>query len=174
MVRIYEKVQVDEDKLLRVTCDVCKQEQDLSLGRCYQTIRAEAGYASVLGDGNIYELDICDACFKEILGPYCSVNLQPWASAMLDYAGQPLESFSAHRVESINCPEEILKMAIKVFGSKSLAERWLSSPRKKFGGLSALELMKANEADQTLVSEALTQIDEGYFTWAPPTFLGSA
>lgn len=84
MVRIYEKVQVEEDKLLGVTCDVCKQAQDLSFGRCYQTIRAEANYDSVLGDGSIYELDICDACFKEILGPYCTVKLQPWASAMLD------------------------------------------------------------------------------------------
>lgn len=164
MVRKYEKVQVEEDKLISVTCDVCKQEQDPSFGLCYQTIRAEAGYASVLGDGNIYELDICDACFKEILGPYCTVNLQPWASVTLDYAGQPLESFSAHRVESINCPEEILKMAIKVFGSRQLAERWLSTPRKKFAGMSAFEFMQANEAGQTLVAELLTQIDEGYFT----------
>lgn len=162
MVKSYEKVQIEEGRLLGVTCDVCKKLQDLSNGKCYQSIKVEPGHDSVLGDGRIYELDICDSCFREILAPYCTVTLQPWASTMLELAGQPLESFSPSRLETINCPKEILTLAIKVFGSKQLAEHWLTSPRKKFGGASPLEFLKTNKSGQSIVSEALIQIDEGY------------
>lgn len=163
MVRRYEKVQVEEERLLGVICDVCKKPQDLSSGKCYQSIKVEAGYDSVLGDGKIYELDICDSCFKKILAPHCTVTLQPCAAAMLELTGRPLASYSESQLNAINCPEEVLTLAIKVFGSKQLAEHWLTSPRKKFGGVSPLEFLKTNESGQSIVSEALIQIDEGYF-----------
>lgn len=53
-------------------------------------------------------------------------------------------------------------LAKEVLGDKEKAMDWLQKPRKAFGGLSAMELMKT-EVGAQLVEESLIQLDEGYF-----------
>lgn len=60
--------------LVSVTCDKCKKIYDDQLELqeflCIDTI---AGYGSVFGDGFDVELDLCQYCVKEILGPYLRI-----------------------------------------------------------------------------------------------------
>lgn len=73
--RITEEVKVIKHKeLLSATCDVCGKtydtETDIFEIQEFQTIRVSGGFGSVFGDGDVYELDICQSCLKERLGKY--------------------------------------------------------------------------------------------------------
>ena len=58
---------------------------------------------------------------------------------------------------------KILAMAEAVLGSSERAFGWLRKPRRAFGDISAMELLRT-EAGGQLVEESLGQLDEGYFT----------
>ena len=57
---------------------------------------------------------------------------------------------------------KIWAMAEAVFGSSESALAWLRKPRRSFGGISAMELLRT-EAGGQAVEETLGQLDEGYF-----------
>ncbi len=57
---------------------------------------------------------------------------------------------------------KILAMAEAVLGSSERAFGWLRKPRRAFGDISAMELLRT-EAGGQLVEESLGQLDEGYF-----------
>ncbi len=57
---------------------------------------------------------------------------------------------------------KIWAMAQAVFGSSESALTWLRKPRRSFGGISAMELLRT-EAGGQVVEETLGQLDEGYF-----------
>ena len=54
-----------------VICNVCKREDDDPMElQEYLAIDFVGGYNSVFGDMNVYTADICQRCFKELLGSY--------------------------------------------------------------------------------------------------------
>lgn len=57
---------------------------------------------------------------------------------------------------------KIWAMAEAVFESSESALTWLRKPRRSFGGISAMELLRT-EAGGQAVEETLRQLDEGYF-----------
>ncbi len=56
----------------------------------------------------------------------------------------------------------IVALAETVFGDRTAAIAWLSTPKRRFDGASPLEAA-ASEAGARLVEDSLWQADEGYF-----------
>lgn len=64
----------------------------------YSSIEYTAGYGSILGDGNNVEIDLCQHCVKEVLGPWLRITDPMESRAALQNA---LDTFDAseHGVE---------------------------------------------------------------------------
>lgn len=65
-------------EVTHVTCDRCGREMTPA-GHDFEhqeslAISFRGGYASVFGDGNLVEADICQHCVKELLGPWLRVT----------------------------------------------------------------------------------------------------
>lgn len=62
-----------------ITCDVCKKtylykkSQDCFEIQEFINIENMCGFGSVFGDGAIVKINICQNCFKKILGEYVTV-----------------------------------------------------------------------------------------------------
>jgi hypothetical protein len=60
------------------TCDKCGREADFDSdgfeAQEFISIEQKAGYASVFGDGDIVCLELCQHCFKELLGSWIKVK----------------------------------------------------------------------------------------------------
>lgn len=63
-------------------CDVCKKKYTDTLEmQEFQHIEFDGGYGSVFGDESLVEIDICQHCFKRLLGKYCRIDVdQPFFS----------------------------------------------------------------------------------------------
>ena len=93
-----------------VTCDRCgkKMADDEPLGGYSNRtqIRFRAGYASLFGDGNKIEGDLCDRCLYELLGPYLRI-VEPdpdesrWYNAD---PGTPIDSFFDMQARRLYAP----------------------------------------------------------------------
>lgn len=73
--RRYELVEVKERQLVEFTCSICGRNlMDDTMER-QETFSFEqrGGYGSVFGDGAEIHIDICQHCFKERLGKYCTI-----------------------------------------------------------------------------------------------------
>jgi len=64
-------------KIVAVECDVCGREfledsnsDDVFEIQEFTHIKFTGGYGSIFGDGDVFELDICQHCLKEKLGVY--------------------------------------------------------------------------------------------------------
>lgn len=73
----YKKETIEQSIPESVTCDVCKKEYSYSKENIleaqeFQYIRIHGGYDSVFGDDNKLKADICQHCFKKIMGEYLS------------------------------------------------------------------------------------------------------
>ena len=73
--RRYDLVKVATRQLVELTCSVCgrdlmSDEMERQEAVCFSRV---GGYASVFGDGAEVTIDICQHCFKERLGEYCTV-----------------------------------------------------------------------------------------------------
>lgn len=72
--REYTTIKIDSLLLQTVQCDICKKNFDTKkIGDMWEiqemiTIEHTCGYKSVIGDGVIINLDICQHCFKNIIG----------------------------------------------------------------------------------------------------------
>lgn len=72
--RKYKKVKryVEEMELISITCDVCNKEyfteDDALEMQEFYSLRKKGSYMSVFGDGVIIEIDMCQHCFKKLLG----------------------------------------------------------------------------------------------------------
>lgn len=70
------RTEMEEKKYIdRVMCDVCKKEYSFTgneqmEAQEFQHIYVNGGYGSVFGDGSQLQVDICQHCFKEIMGKY--------------------------------------------------------------------------------------------------------
>jgi len=62
--------------LKSITCDRCRLKAEILEPEFYEftSIAYKAGYGSIFGDGNIVELDLCQACVKEALGSWVRVR----------------------------------------------------------------------------------------------------
>ena len=73
--RKYEIVEVKERQLVEWTCAVCGR--DLMADEMEEqevfSFSQTGGYSSVFGDGSEIYVDICQHCFKSLLGEYCTV-----------------------------------------------------------------------------------------------------
>jgi len=76
--REYEYVQIVQKEATKWTCDIC------GLDFIENTLEAEeaisihkfGGYSSIYGDGSEYYLDMCQHCFKKILGQYVNIVVE--------------------------------------------------------------------------------------------------
>ncbi len=71
---IYEERQSTVKSLISVQCDKCKKkfkrDDDVLEIQEFHHIGFTGGYASVFGDGDIIECDLCQNCLKELIGNY--------------------------------------------------------------------------------------------------------
>ena len=69
--------------IISITCDVCKKaylKDNIYEWQEMMAIKFTGGYGSIFGDGNIFELDICQHCLKEKLGEYFRTMGPIWVS----------------------------------------------------------------------------------------------
>lgn len=78
----YEQRETVEDVLVKISCDKCKKEYNTELNynesaaghywqiNLFKHIKETGGYASKFGDMEHYEVDFCDTCWFELIGPY--------------------------------------------------------------------------------------------------------
>lgn len=86
------KIESHEHEAKVVTCDRCgKQMSDDEPYDGYTNrtqIRFRAGYASLFGDGNKVEGDLCDECLYELLGSYLRI-VEPNAAEAREWGDDP-------------------------------------------------------------------------------------
>ena len=75
----YTEINVTKSFVTSITCDVCKKTYfeellpDVVERQEMVSIKFTGGYGSIFGDGDTFELDICQHCFKEKLGEYLRI-----------------------------------------------------------------------------------------------------
>jgi len=72
--RRYKKVIVEEEKLVEFNCSVCGMDllaDEMELQETFSFTNF-GGYSSVFGDGSMVSIDMCQHCFKRLLGKYCT------------------------------------------------------------------------------------------------------
>lgn len=77
-VKIHERVRKTISELSALICDKCGKRIDAADTFEMQEVLSltiHGGYAAVLGDGDVYDLDMCQECVKDVLGPY--LRLRP-------------------------------------------------------------------------------------------------
>ena len=74
--RKYETITVPTDQLTEWTCDVCKRDLWESYVEEQEAFHFSetCGYGSVFGDGAKVSIDLCQHCFKRLLGEYVTVE----------------------------------------------------------------------------------------------------
>jgi len=73
--RRYKLVDVKEYQCVELTCSVCGRDlmaDELEKQESFN-LNCVGGYGSVFGDGVEFYIDICQHCFKERLGKYCTI-----------------------------------------------------------------------------------------------------
>lgn len=60
----------------QIRCDRCSRVAEDGESEFYEftSIGYKAGYGSILGDENVVEIDLCQHCLKETLGPWLRVT----------------------------------------------------------------------------------------------------
>jgi hypothetical protein len=60
-----------DKELVSMTCDRChKTEDDIMELQEWMKLDFAGGFESVFGDGNEYQLDLCQKCMQELFGTY--------------------------------------------------------------------------------------------------------
>ena len=74
---IYKKEMVEQEVFDKFICDRCKNAviDDFELQDSY-SIHFRGGYASVFGDGDVIECDLCQHCLLELIGDFYRVKGQ--------------------------------------------------------------------------------------------------
>lgn len=74
--RNHKKIRRTTQILESITCDVCKttHSTDEMYTDEFFSFNSIGGYTSVFGDGNQIEIDVCQDCFKKLLGNYARIN----------------------------------------------------------------------------------------------------
>jgi len=67
-------------------CDRCGKRvvldslENRSVAQEFIHINHTCGFDSVIGDGLILDIDLCDGCIKELLLPFARISKQGWLS----------------------------------------------------------------------------------------------
>jgi len=74
---ITEKKVQEVEETIEIICDKCQKKYDIDdifeiQEFCH--IKFTGGYASVFGDGNMVECDICQHCLLEIIKDFCRID----------------------------------------------------------------------------------------------------
>lgn len=74
----YKDEEVVQKVTFRKTCDKCgfsiiSDDEDFVNWQEFIHIRHDCGYGSIFGDTSNLTLDLCQDCFKELLGSYCHI-----------------------------------------------------------------------------------------------------
>lgn len=73
--RRYDLVRVEKRQIVEWTCSVCGfdfMSNDLEAQEAF-SFNQIGGYSSIFGDGSEIYIDLCQHCFKEKLGKYCTI-----------------------------------------------------------------------------------------------------
>ena len=71
----FTEIETIELELSSITCDKCRKNYtDILELEEFTSISRTVGYASVFGDGNTIDLDICQHCLKETFGKYMIIT----------------------------------------------------------------------------------------------------
>ena len=62
------------ETVVSVTCDKCHNEIEESDFDDMINVEFIGGYSSIFGDGVKVSVDLCQRCFKALVGPYCQVK----------------------------------------------------------------------------------------------------
>jgi len=71
--RIIKTVLVEREECTELTCDKCGKTVNLENIFEWQewfSYSTTGGYGASIGDGTTVEIDLCQVCFKNVLGPY--------------------------------------------------------------------------------------------------------
>lgn len=84
----YENVTIKQ--AVAAICDRCGREMQKHDCEWEEriSIAFRGGYDSIFGDGNAVELDLCQHCVKEVLGPWLRVTEDGWPKSIPHHAGQ--------------------------------------------------------------------------------------
>ena len=77
--RKYDWVEVRENILVEFKCDICKKDMmecDTMERQEMVNFHGVGGYGSVFGDGTEFYIDMCQHCFKNILGKYVNIVIE--------------------------------------------------------------------------------------------------
>lgn len=73
--KTYRREEVFQNVCVAITCDCCKKEyDDIMETQEFLEFANDAGYGSIMGDGNRLRLDLCQHCTKKLLGDYIRVD----------------------------------------------------------------------------------------------------
>lgn len=77
-----------QSTVTQLQCDRCNRQADIGEPEFFEftSIDYKAGYGSVLGDGNQVEIDLCQHCLKETLGPWLRVTEESTIDETLAHA----------------------------------------------------------------------------------------
>ena len=106
------KIENREHQVKIVVCDRCgtqmSDEDPFGGYHNRSQIRFRAGYASLFGDGNKVEGDLCDRCLYELLGPYLRIVEPDPAEAREwgDDPGKPIEAFFDMQARRVYDPHQ--------------------------------------------------------------------
>lgn len=72
--RQYTQQTKPQEVLVALQCDRCHKTFDpaADIFECQEfvSLRLTGGYGAVLGDGSTHEIDLCQRCVVEVLGPW--------------------------------------------------------------------------------------------------------
>ena len=76
--RTYKNQKITQQVVESVTCDCCNttykyDDTNIFETQEFLTYENDAGYGSVMGDGNQIRGDFCQHCVQKLLGPYLRV-----------------------------------------------------------------------------------------------------
>ena len=85
-----------ESFVKQIRCDRCDRLADVSEAEFQEfvSIDLKAGYASIFGDGNDVQIDLCQQCLKASLGPWLRVSN---ATTRTDLLQEQLDRFDPDR-----------------------------------------------------------------------------
>ena len=96
-----------------VICDRCSREMVPNDQDCeYQeriAVRFRAGYGSVLGDGNLVELDLCQHCLAEVLGEWLRVMPDDPLESAHSLKGEPKGAYQEFQLREVLEAEGLLR-----------------------------------------------------------------
>jgi antitoxin CcdA len=76
--RKVKTVQKDTEVVTHIVCDVCGKEvsfsDDIFEAQEFLSVTTYGGYDSIFGDGSKIEIDMCQDCLKDKLGPYLRIS----------------------------------------------------------------------------------------------------